>query len=289
MQELVAFERQHQLRSDPRFDELWTLVRSRTLLTQRLAVLDHQVAPAACCASTPSPLWSLTAGSSEAGRPLLLLGVVAAPLYLHNRGCHFGPRSAACLSLGQPPRELCAGQRRSPAAAAGVQAALRCHAPPGLHGRRGHRPAEGTRGGDNLGLLLMRQPRQRLAAGRCAEGEGWPTPAPGTAAQASWGRLQGRVACEMHSGDELAATEMVFAGALTELTPAEAAGLLSALVFQARTHLAHLLLLACAGALRPPLRHHAPPLVGAIQTVLVAHRRLFVRRPVRTACLRACP
>ena len=43
------------------------------------------------------------------------------------------------------------------------------------------------------------------------------------------------MACEIHSGDELIATEMVFAGALTDLTPAEAAGLLSALVFQVGT------------------------------------------------------
>ena len=44
--------------------------------------------------------------------------------------------------------------------------------------------------------------------------------------------MQGRVACEIHSGDELVATEMIFSGALTDLDPAEAAGLLSALVFQ---------------------------------------------------------
>ena len=45
-------------------------------------------------------------------------------------------------------------------------------------------------------------------------------------------RLQGRVACEINSGDELVATEMIFAGALSELRPEEAVALLSALVFQ---------------------------------------------------------
>jgi superfamily II RNA helicase len=44
--------------------------------------------------------------------------------------------------------------------------------------------------------------------------------------------LQGRVACEINSGDELLATEMIFAGVLTELSPEEAVALLSALVFQ---------------------------------------------------------
>ena len=66
--------------------------------------------------------------------------------------------------------------------------------------------------------------------------------------------LQGRVACEIHSGDELIATEMVFAGALTDLTPAEAAGLLSALVFQVAISLPlqalHTRQLQCEGALQ---------------------------------------
>lgn len=44
--------------------------------------------------------------------------------------------------------------------------------------------------------------------------------------------LKGRVACEINSGDELLATEMIFAGALAELTPAQAAATLSALVFK---------------------------------------------------------
>ena len=44
--------------------------------------------------------------------------------------------------------------------------------------------------------------------------------------------LQGRVACEINSGDELVATEMIFAGVLGELEPEEAVALLSALVFQ---------------------------------------------------------
>ena len=46
----------------------------------------------------------------------------------------------------------------------------------------------------------------------------------------SW---QGRVACEINSGDELVATEVIFAGVLAELEPEEAVALLSALVFQA--------------------------------------------------------
>jgi superfamily II RNA helicase len=40
------------------------------------------------------------------------------------------------------------------------------------------------------------------------------------------------VACEINSGDELVATEMIFAGVLAELAPEEAVALLSALVFQ---------------------------------------------------------
>lgn len=40
------------------------------------------------------------------------------------------------------------------------------------------------------------------------------------------------MACEIHSGDELLATEMIFAGVLSELEPEEAVALLSALVFQ---------------------------------------------------------
>ena len=44
--------------------------------------------------------------------------------------------------------------------------------------------------------------------------------------------LQGRVACEVNSGDELAATELIFGGVLTQLTPEEAVAVLSALVFQ---------------------------------------------------------
>ena len=46
--------------------------------------------------------------------------------------------------------------------------------------------------------------------------------------------LQGRVACEISSGDELITTELIFSGVLTGLTPEEAAALLSALVFQVR-------------------------------------------------------
>lgn len=44
--------------------------------------------------------------------------------------------------------------------------------------------------------------------------------------------LQGRVACEINSGDELASTELIFGGVLTQLTPEEAVAVLSALVFQ---------------------------------------------------------
>ena len=38
----------------------------------------------------------------------------------------------------------------------------------------------------------------------------------------------------MNSGDELVATELIFAGVLAELAPEEAVALLSALVFQVR-------------------------------------------------------
>ncbi|KAL6771135.1 hypothetical protein ACKKBF_B34065 [Auxenochlorella protothecoides x Auxenochlorella symbiontica] len=47
--------------------------------------------------------------------------------------------------------------------------------------------------------------------------------------------LKGRVACELNSGDELAATELVYGGVLTDLEPEEAVALLSALVFQEKT------------------------------------------------------
>ena len=40
------------------------------------------------------------------------------------------------------------------------------------------------------------------------------------------------MACEINSGNELVATEMIFAGGLSELEPEEAVALLSALVFQ---------------------------------------------------------
>ncbi len=45
---------------------------------------------------------------------------------------------------------------------------------------------------------------------------------------------QGRVACEINSGDELVATELIFSGLLNTLSPAEAVALMSALVFQER-------------------------------------------------------
>lgn len=44
--------------------------------------------------------------------------------------------------------------------------------------------------------------------------------------------MKGRVACEINSGDELVATELIFGGLLADLTPEEAVALLSALVFQ---------------------------------------------------------
>ena len=40
------------------------------------------------------------------------------------------------------------------------------------------------------------------------------------------------VACEVNSGDELVATELIFGGVLADLEPEEAVALLSALVFQ---------------------------------------------------------
>lgn len=52
--------------------------------------------------------------------------------------------------------------------------------------------------------------------------------------------LQGRVACEVNSGDELAATELIFGGVLTQLTPEEAVAVLSALVFQVPIGASHL-------------------------------------------------
>ena len=44
--------------------------------------------------------------------------------------------------------------------------------------------------------------------------------------------MQGRVACEVNAGNELVTTELVFAGVLSGLSPAEAVAVLSALVFQ---------------------------------------------------------
>jgi antiviral helicase SKI2 len=44
--------------------------------------------------------------------------------------------------------------------------------------------------------------------------------------------LKGRVACEIATGDELVGAETIFAGVLTDVTPAAAAAVLSALVFQ---------------------------------------------------------
>lgn len=78
--------------------------------------------------------------------------------------------------------------------------------------------------------------------------------------------VKGRVACEINSGNELVATEMIFAGALAALTPAEAVALLSALVFQERTDAA-----PTPGSLPPALEQaaaHAMQLAmeaGAVQ------------------------
>ena len=44
--------------------------------------------------------------------------------------------------------------------------------------------------------------------------------------------LKGRVACEIATGDELVGAEIIFAGALTDASPAAAAAVLAALVFQ---------------------------------------------------------
>ena len=49
-------------------------------------------------------------------------------------------------------------------------------------------------------------------------------------------KIKGRVACEIQSCDELVATEMVFRGMLTSLSPAEAIALVSSLVFQDKTY-----------------------------------------------------
>ena len=48
-------------------------------------------------------------------------------------------------------------------------------------------------------------------------------------------QLKGRVACEINSGDELLATEIIFSGVLDALTPEEAVALLSGLVFQEKS------------------------------------------------------
>ena len=47
--------------------------------------------------------------------------------------------------------------------------------------------------------------------------------------------MKGRVACEINSGDELVATELIYGGVLTDLEPEEAVSILSALVFQEKT------------------------------------------------------
>ena len=70
--------------------------------------------------------------------------------------------------------------------------------------------------------------------------------------------LQGRVACEINSGDELVATEVIFAGVLAELEPEEAVALLSALVFQVSLLDAHSYALIMAAALLLGLSLHGP-------------------------------
>jgi antiviral helicase SKI2 len=44
--------------------------------------------------------------------------------------------------------------------------------------------------------------------------------------------LQGRVACEFNTCDEVIATEMIFENVLEPLNPPEAVAILSALIFQ---------------------------------------------------------
>lgn len=48
-------------------------------------------------------------------------------------------------------------------------------------------------------------------------------------------QLKGKVACEIHSGDELVLTELILDNVLAEFEPAEIAALLSAFVFQEKT------------------------------------------------------
>ncbi|KAL2269338.1 hypothetical protein VTJ83DRAFT_1522 [Remersonia thermophila] len=48
-------------------------------------------------------------------------------------------------------------------------------------------------------------------------------------------QLKGKVACEIHSGDELVLTELILENALADYEPAEIAALLSAFVFQEKT------------------------------------------------------
>ncbi|KAL1864658.1 hypothetical protein VTK73DRAFT_5742 [Phialemonium thermophilum] len=53
--------------------------------------------------------------------------------------------------------------------------------------------------------------------------------------EASRIQLKGKVACEIHSGDELVLTELILENVLAEYEPAEIAALLSAFVFQEKT------------------------------------------------------
>jgi antiviral helicase SKI2 len=53
--------------------------------------------------------------------------------------------------------------------------------------------------------------------------------------EASRIQLKGKVACEIHSGDELVLTELILDNVLAEYEPAEIAALLSAFVFQEKT------------------------------------------------------
>lgn len=48
-------------------------------------------------------------------------------------------------------------------------------------------------------------------------------------------QLKGKVACEVHSGDELVLTELILDNVLAEFEPAEIAALLSSFVFQEKT------------------------------------------------------
>ncbi|CAL8471306.1 g10848 [Coccomyxa elongata] len=115
-----------------------------------------------------------------------------------------------------------------------VRAALACHRDPGLgemyaivrsEALLASRLAALTHQVSDASLAQMPEFRQRVDVLRRMQ----------YLAEDDTVQLKGRVACEINSGDELVATEMIFAGVLTELTPEEAVALLSALVFQEKS------------------------------------------------------